>query len=99
MSSPLTDIERSDLGKRIASLQEHHLGKRLDLALWATAPGGHPDDLMRTLPKHFETARTLVESEPFVRAGLRTYTLKRWTYNEGRIALRLDLETGTYEVT
>ena len=46
MSSPLTDIERSDLGKRIASLQEHHLGKRLDLALWATAPGGHPDDLI-----------------------------------------------------
>ena len=40
-----------------------------------------------------------MESEPFVRAGLRTYTLKRWTYNEGRIALRLDLETGTYEVT
>jgi hypothetical protein len=39
-----------------------------------------------------------VESEPFVRAGLRTYTVKRWTFNEGRIALRLDAGTGTYDV-
>jgi uncharacterized protein YciI len=137
MSSPLSDIERSQLGERLASLQQHHLGKRLYLALWKPAPSAHPDDLMRTLPEHFEflhhlerrgilfasgplndddgsgppsggmsifrvdslaAARTLVESEPFVRAGLRTYTLKRWTFNEGRIALRLDVGTGTYDV-
>ena len=46
-----------------------------------------------------EDARALVEREPFVRAGLRTYQLKRWIFNEGSIGIRLNVGVGTYEVS
>ena len=45
-----------------------------------------------------DEARALVEAEPFVKAGLRTYTLKRWTFNEGSITLRANVGVGTYEI-
>lgn len=46
-----------------------------------------------------DEARALVDREPFVVAGLRTYVLKRWTFNEGSIMLRLNVGVGTYEVS
>jgi uncharacterized protein YciI len=46
-----------------------------------------------------DAARALIETEPFVKAGLRTYTLKRWTFNEGSISIRLNAGIGTYEIS
>lgn len=39
----------------------------------------------------FEEARTIAERDPFVREGLRTFSIKRWTINEGRIDLSVRL--------
>ena len=46
-----------------------------------------------------DAARALIETEPFVKAGLRTYTLQRWTFNEGSISIRLNAGIGTYELS
>jgi uncharacterized protein len=44
-----------------------------------------------------EAARQVAAGDPFVRAGLRTFTVHRWRLNEGSVCVRLSLGTGSYE--
>ncbi|MGI8415482.1 MAG: YciI family protein [Nakamurella sp.] len=44
-----------------------------------------------------EAAAALAAQDPFVRAGLRTYTVQRWRVNEGSVSVTLSLGTGRYE--
>lgn len=46
----------------------------------------------------FDTARAIVENEPFVLRGLRTYKLLAWELNEGSFSVTLSLGTGTFRV-
>ena len=46
-----------------------------------------------------DATRTLAESEPFVRAGLRTYAIQSWVVNEGSFSVRVRLGTGTFDFT
>lgn len=41
----------------------------------------------------------ILETEPFVAQGLRTYRLLPWDLNEGSFTARLRFGTGTYDVT
>jgi uncharacterized protein YciI len=40
--------------------------------------------------KSFDEARAIADADPFHRAGLRAYTVERWSMNEGRITITLD---------
>lgn len=42
----------------------------------------------------FEEAESIASSDPFVLAGYRIPTVRRWVVNEGRVSLRLDLSDG-----
>lgn len=46
----------------------------------------------------FVDAREIVEREPFVTRGLRTYQLHVWDLNEGSFSVTLSFGTGKYEV-
>jgi uncharacterized protein YciI len=43
----------------------------------------------------FEDAEQIAQGDPFVHAGLRQPTVHKWTMNEGRITISLDLSDGT----
>jgi hypothetical protein len=42
-------------------------------------------------------AEAIAANDPFVLAGLRTFTVHRWRLNEGSIGVRLSLGTATYD--
>lgn len=42
-------------------------------------------------------AESIAAKDPFVLAGLRTFTVHRWRLNEGSIGVRLSLGTATYD--
>ena len=44
-----------------------------------------------------DTAWRIAASDPFVRAGLRTFDVHRWRLNEGSIGVRISLGTATYD--
>jgi len=46
----------------------------------------------------FDEAKLIVDREPFVTHGLRTYRLHAWELNEGSFSVRLSFATGTFEV-
>jgi len=46
----------------------------------------------------FESAHVVMAPEPYVKAGLRTYQLRKWTLNEGRIDVHLNLSNSTFSV-
>jgi uncharacterized protein len=43
-----------------------------------------------------DAARAIAAADPFVQAGLRTFTLYRWRLNEGSVGVTISLGTGTY---
>jgi len=44
-----------------------------------------------------DAARSVAARDPFVLAGLRTFTVHRWRLNEGSIGVRISLGTATYD--
>ena len=44
-----------------------------------------------------EAARQIASADPFVQAGLRTFTVHQWRLNEGSVSVRLSLGTGAYD--
>ena len=40
--------------------------------------------------KDFAEATAIADSDPFHKAGLRSYTLRRWTVNEGSYSVRVN---------
>ncbi|MGE4165550.1 MAG: YciI family protein [Xanthobacteraceae bacterium] len=45
--------------------------------------------------KSFKEATAIAKSDPFFRAGLRTFEVMKWTVNEGRIHVTVDLADQT----
>jgi uncharacterized protein YciI len=43
-----------------------------------------------------DAARAIAAADPFVRAGLRTFTLHRWRLNEGQVGITVSLGAGTF---
>jgi hypothetical protein len=43
-----------------------------------------------------DEARRIADSDPLHAAGLRTYVLKEWMVNEGRVSVKLNFSDGTY---
>ncbi len=48
--------------------------------------------------KDFAEAKAIADSDPFHKAGLRTYTLRRWTVNEGSYSIRVNYSDQSYAI-
>ena len=46
----------------------------------------------------FAEARAIADSDPYHRNGLRTYTLTRWTVNEGSYTVRVNYSDQTMTI-
>jgi uncharacterized protein YciI len=46
----------------------------------------------------FEAARKIADSDPLHRTGLRTYTIRRWTVNEGCYTVRINYSDQTVTI-
>jgi uncharacterized protein len=99
--SPQTD--RADLD---AVLDEHIawlLGLERDDVLFLSGPllsgpGTRPGSGVTVFRAEDEqTATALAAEDPFVKAGLRSFSVHRWRLNEGSVSARLSLGTGRYE--
>lgn len=103
LSTPLGACDQAALNEHV----EDHVAWLLDLerdsTLFASGPllsgpGVGPGSGVTVLrATDEETARSVAERDPFVLAGLRTFGVYRWRLNEGSVAVRVSLGTGTYE--
>lgn len=63
-----------------------------------SGPGTGPGSGVTVLRADDEAAaQAIAAGDPFVVAGLRTFTLHRWRVNEGTVSVRMSLGTGTFE--
>jgi uncharacterized protein YciI len=103
LSAPAEGTGQAAIDSRV----EEHIGWLLELeradVLFASGPllsgpGVGPGSGVTVLrAPDEETARSIAAGDPFVQAGLRTFTVHRWRLNEGCVSIRMSLGTGTYE--
>lgn len=103
LSTPLAACDQAAVNQHV----EDHVAWLLDLERDSTllasgplvsGPGVGPGSGVTVLRAADEdAARAVAERDPFVLAGLRTFVLYRWRLNEGSVAVRVSLGTGTYE--
>lgn len=48
--------------------------------------------------KDFAEAKRIADADPLHRLGIRTYTLRKWRMNEGRIAIAISLSDSSVEL-
>jgi uncharacterized protein len=94
-AAPLEEIRRH---------RDAHLAHQVQLEkagiMFAAGPLAEPDGtrvqfgLIVIRAPSAEEARRIADSDPFHRAGVRTYTLHRWLINEGRMNVSVDLSDG-----
>ncbi|MGB8403750.1 MAG: YciI family protein [Mycobacterium sp.] len=77
--------------------------REVDGVLWASAPfpaeGVVIGDGMTILNVATEeAARALMDDEPLIRRGLRTYELRAWELREGRITVELSASTSQFRL-
>lgn len=103
LSTPVPGVTGEDIQASVAehvqwllALEEQHTiflsGPLLE------GPGVGPGSGVTVVRATDEAEATrVVEQDPFVKAGLRTFTVYRWRLNEGSIGLRVSLGTGRYD--
>lgn len=52
--------------------------------------GSTGDGMIIVRADSFEAARTIVDADPLHKSGLRSYTIRRWTVNEGSYTVRIN---------
>lgn len=102
-STPLASVDSSEFGPHV----DEHVDWMLELeaagVLFASGPllsgpgirGGAGMTILRAADE--QAAREIAEQDPFVRAGLRDFTVFMWRLNEGSVEVRLSLGSGTHE--
>jgi hypothetical protein len=86
-----------------------HLDFLMDLEkqgiLFASGPFSVPDGMTQTFngmtilrADSHAAVQKILEREPFVASGLRTYQLHAWDLNEGSFTVTLSFGSGTYQV-
>ena len=91
----------------IAGLLPEHLDHQVRLEkagiMFAAGPLANSDGtpaggLIVIRAKDFAEAKAIADSDPFHRNGLRSYTLRRWTVNEGSYGLRVNYSDQTVTI-
>jgi uncharacterized protein len=86
---------RAELDKLLPQHLEHQV--RLEKAgiMFAAGPlskedGTRVGGMIVIRAESFAAAKAIADTDPFHKAGLRTYTLTRWTVNEGSYSIRIN---------
>lgn len=92
---------REDLDRMLPEHLEHQIKLEKSGIMFAAGPMANSDGtpaggLIVIRAKDFAEAQAIADSDPFHKAGLRTYTLRRWTVNEGSYSIRVNYSDQSY---
>ncbi len=103
LSTPVAGTSQADIDARAGDHISWLLGLERDGVLFLSGPllsgpGTGPGSGVTVLrAADAGEAGSIAAKDPFVLAGLRTFTVHRWRLNEGSIGVRLSLGTATYD--
>jgi hypothetical protein len=103
LSTPVAGTSQADIDTCVPEHIAWLLGLEQDGVLFLSGPllsgpGTGPGSGVTVLRAADENeAASIAANDPFVLAGLRTFTVHRWRLNEGSIGVRLSLGTATYD--
>jgi hypothetical protein len=94
---------REELDAMLPEHLEHQIRLEKSGIMFAAGPMANPDGtpaggLIVIRAKDFAEAKAIADSDPFHKAGLRTYTLRRWTINEGSYSVRVNYSDQSYTI-
>jgi uncharacterized protein YciI len=86
---------RAELDKVLPAHLAHQVRLEKDGIMFAAGPlsnedGARVGGMIVIRAESFAAAKAIADSDPFHKAGLRTYTLMRWTVNEGSYGIRVN---------
>ena len=86
---------REELDRVLPEHLEHQIRLERSGIMFAAGPMANQDGtpaggLIVIRAKDFTEAKAIADSDPFHKSGLRSYTLRRWTVNEGSYGLRVN---------
>lgn len=94
---------REEIERLLPEHLEHQIRLEKSGIMFAAGPMANTDDtpaggLIVIRAKDFAEAKAIADSDPFHKAGLRTYTLRRWTVNEGSYSIRVNYSDQSYTI-
>ena len=94
---------RAELDKMLAEHLAHQVRLEKQGIMFAAGPltgedGARVGGMIVIRADSFAAARTIADSDPYHKAGLRKYTLTRWTVNEGSYGLRVNYSDQTVTI-
>jgi uncharacterized protein len=94
---------REELDRVLPDHLDHQVRLEKSGVMFAAGPMANADGtpaggLIVIRAKDFAEATVIADSDPFHKAGLRTYTLRRWTVNEGSYGLHVNYSDQTVTI-
>jgi uncharacterized protein YciI len=94
---------REELDRLLPEHLEHQIRLEKSGIMFAAGPMTNSDGtaaggLIVIRAKDFAEAKAIADSDPFHKNGLRSYTLRRWTVNEGSYGLRVNYSDQTFSI-
>jgi hypothetical protein len=94
---------REELDRVLPDHLDHQVRLEKSGVMFAAGPMANADGtpaggLIVIRAKDFAEATAIADSDPFHKAGLRTYTLRRWTVNEGSYGLHVNYSDQTVTI-
>ena len=86
--------EGADLSQHLADHLDYMISIEKSGRLFASGPLGErsrSDGMTIVRAASADEAEAMAKADPFVRAGLRSYTIEPWTVMEGRLTVSVDL--------
>jgi uncharacterized protein YciI len=102
-SVPMADTTQQAIDEHAEKHVAWMLGLEADGVLFVSGPllsgpGTGPGSGVTVIRAGDEdAARAVAAADPFVQAGLRTFTVHRWRLNEGSVGVTISLGTGTLD--
>jgi uncharacterized protein YciI len=97
------NASREELDRLLPEHLEHQIRLEKSGIMFAAGPMTNADGtpaggLIVIRAKDFAEAKAIADSDPFHKSGLRSYTLRRWTVNEGSYGLRVNYSDQTVTI-
>jgi uncharacterized protein YciI len=97
------NVSREELDRLLPEHLEHQIRLEKAGVMFAAGPMTNPDGtpaggLIVIRAKDFAEAKAIADSDPFHKSGLRSYTLRCWTVNEGSYGLRVNYSDQTVTI-
>ena len=94
---------REELDKRLGEPLAHQIRLEKEGIMFGAGPlmaedGARVSGLIIIRAGSFAEARAIADSDPYHKHGLRTYTLTRWTVNEGSYTVRINYSDQTMTI-